>query len=57
MVLSPTLKSERFTLTTNTQGTPLICTINRYTRAPGHGSSPGIEEPAAILLLGHGAGA
>ncbi|KAG6809545.1 hypothetical protein H0H92_015843 [Tricholoma furcatifolium] len=48
------LKHEKFTLTTKTNGTPLVCTIKRYTRATGYTGGP--KEPAAILLLGHGTG-
>ncbi|KAF8075722.1 Alpha/beta hydrolase fold-1 [Lyophyllum atratum] len=50
----PALTAEKFSLTTTTHGTPLVCTIKRYTRTSGNGPSP--NEPSAILLLGHGTG-
>ncbi|KDR71147.1 hypothetical protein GALMADRAFT_127350 [Galerina marginata CBS 339.88] len=49
-----TLKVERYTLTTQTYGTPLICPIKRYTRLSEAPIDP--KDPGIILLLGHGAG-
>ncbi|KAG6826677.1 hypothetical protein H0H92_014887 [Tricholoma furcatifolium] len=48
------LKQDRFTITSETRGTSLTSTAKRYTRASGSG--PSAQEPAAILLMSHGAG-
>ena len=48
------LNVEKYALTTQTYGVPLICPMKRYTRASSKGIDP--QEPGIILLLGHGAG-
>ncbi|KAF9478461.1 alpha/beta-hydrolase [Pholiota conissans] len=51
--MSAKLSVEKYALTTQTYGVPLICTMKKYTR-PGISKDP--NAPGVILLLGHGAG-
>ncbi|KAF8972042.1 Alpha/Beta hydrolase protein [Flammula alnicola] len=48
------LKVEKYALTTQTYGVPLISPMKKYTRASGPPIDP--NAPGVILLLGHGAG-
>ncbi|PPQ85923.1 hypothetical protein CVT25_014800 [Psilocybe cyanescens] len=49
------LRIEKYSLTTQTHGIPLICSMKKYTRNSDQNAIEP-EGPGVILLLGHGAG-
>ncbi|KIM42595.1 hypothetical protein M413DRAFT_26627 [Hebeloma cylindrosporum] len=51
------LSVEKYSITTQTYGLPLICPMKKYTRPPStQATVTGSQDPGIILLLGHGAG-